>query len=96
MTLQIPDEIRDAAQLTEADALVDLACGLFAREKISLFEAGKLARLSRMQMEEALLLRKIPIYRPTVEDVLNDLRNLEEMRAGEQAPLGNSTPQCEE
>ena len=80
MTLHIPEEILKEAGLSEDEALIEFACRLFDAQKISLWTAAKLAGLNRTQMEEALLARGIAIYRPSVEDLDQDLRTLEKWR----------------
>ncbi len=76
-SLEIPDEVLREAGLTEADALLELACRLFETGRLSLPSAARLARLDRNAMEDALLARRIPIYRPTPEDFINDLEALD-------------------
>lgn len=79
-TLSIPEEILKAAGLTERDATVEFACRLFEARKLSLHLAAKLAGLSRPAMEEALLQRGIPIYRPTPQDFADDLETLRHLK----------------
>lgn len=86
MELTIPDEILRQTKLTEREMKIEIACRLFDAEKITLPQAGKLAGLQRIDMEEELFKRKIPIYRPTVEDLHADLRALEKWRG----PRGDS------
>jgi predicted HTH domain antitoxin len=80
MELTIPDELLRQTNLTEREMKIEIACRLFDAEKITLPQAGKLAGLERIDMEEELFRRKIPIYRPTVEDLLRDVEALK--RAG--------------
>lgn len=79
MTITIPDEVLAWAGLTEKEALVEFACRLYDAEKLDLFHAGKLAGLSRVEFESELLQRNIPIYRPTVEDFLEDVATLKKL-----------------
>ncbi len=79
MTFTIPDDILKQAGLTEREAIIEFACRLFDAEKLDLFTAGRLAGLSRVEMESALRTRKIAVFRPTVEEFESDLRTLEEM-----------------
>jgi predicted HTH domain antitoxin len=72
-TITIPDAVLKEAGLDPQEALVEFACRLFDAGRLSLPSAGKLAGLDRVHMEEALLQRKIPIYRPTVEEVREEL-----------------------
>ena len=75
-TLTIPDEQFKQAGLTEREALIELACRLFDAGRLTLPGAGKFAGVSRVEMEDALMERKIAIYRPTVEDFREDLETI--------------------
>lgn len=79
MPLIIPDEVLQQAGLTEREALLEFACRLFDIGKLALWPAAKLARLSRVEFEDELHKRKIPIYRPTVEDLNHDLAVLDRL-----------------
>ena len=79
-TLQIPEDVLRQLGDTDREALVEIACQLFDKGRLTLFFAGKLAGLTRAEMEDALLDRGIPIYRPTVEDLEQDLRAIERYR----------------
>ena len=76
-TLHVPDHLLKAAGLSESEALVEFACRLFEAGRLSLWQAAEMAGLSRTGIEAALLDRRIPLYRPTVEDLEQDLRNLD-------------------
>lgn len=82
MVLNLRDDILKQAGLTEREAVIEFACRLFDAGKLDLWPAAQLAGLSRVEMEEELFARKIPIYRPTVEDLLRDLANIEAFEAG--------------
>lgn len=79
MTLMIPDEILTRAGITEHEARVTLACGLFDSGRLPLWPAAQLAGLSRADFEAELARRDIPIYRPTLEDYEADLRAAKKM-----------------
>jgi predicted HTH domain antitoxin len=79
MQLVIPDHIVQEAGLSERAVLIELACRLFDIGKLPLWPAAQLAGLTRTEMEGELMERKIPIYRPTVEDLANDLAALERL-----------------
>jgi predicted HTH domain antitoxin len=81
MPLVIPDEVLREAGLSEGDALVEFACRLFAAEKLTLWSAAKLAGLSRVAFEQALLLRRIPLYRPDPRDLTEELAALDQVGA---------------
>jgi predicted HTH domain antitoxin len=80
MVLTIPDELLRAAGLTEEEALIEFACRLFQAERLGLWQAASLARLSRAEFEDELLKRAIPIYRPSLEEFEEDLRTLRHLR----------------
>jgi predicted HTH domain antitoxin len=79
MVLNLREDILKQAGLTEHDAVIEFACRLFDAGKLDLWPAAQLAGLSRVEMEEQLFLRKIPIYRPTVQDLLDDLATLDRL-----------------
>ncbi len=84
MPLVITDEQLEAMRMDERDALVEIACRLFDVERLSLPAAAKFAGLSRAAMEGALRQRRIPIYRPTIEDLHQDLDVLRNLRGPQQ------------
>lgn len=79
MPLIIPDEVLQQAGLTEREALLEFACRLFDIGKLHHWPAAKLAGLSRIEFEDELHKRKIPIYRPKVEDLAHDLAVLDRL-----------------
>jgi predicted HTH domain antitoxin len=74
MTIHIPDNLADKANVTEREALIELACRLFDAERISKFEATSLTGLSRIEFEEQLVSRKLPRIRISDEEFMHDLR----------------------
>ena len=83
MTLTIPDEILNEAGLTGQEALIEFARSLFDAGKIPLWPAAKLAGLGRVEMESELRQRSIPIYRPSAEDLAQDVATVENLRKGD-------------
>jgi predicted HTH domain antitoxin len=79
-TFTIPDDVLQEAGLTERDVLVEFACRLFDAGKLTLWSAAKLAGLDRNGIEDALLQRGIPIYRPQPTDLAEDLVTLERLK----------------
>ena len=61
MTLTIPFERFGNLRVTEQDALVDIAIGLYKREEISLGRAAEVAGISSVQLLGELGRRHIPI-----------------------------------
>lgn len=76
MPLVVSDELLQKAGLTAREAQIELACRLFQTGKLDLWPAAQLAGLSRVEMEEALIERGIPIYIVTEEDLRQDVETL--------------------
>ncbi|HEX5220460.1 MAG TPA: UPF0175 family protein [Verrucomicrobiae bacterium] len=75
MTLTIPTERLGNLRVSEQDALVDIAIGLYKREEVSLGRAAEVAGISSVQMLGELGRRHIPInYGP--DDLQTDLATL--------------------
>jgi predicted HTH domain antitoxin len=75
--LTIPDDILEAAGLTERDCLIELAVHLYADRRITLGQALRLSQLSRAELEKELARRDISLY--TVEDLNRDVAALKEL-----------------
>lgn len=73
MPLTLTDDELKKAGLTAEEARVEIACRLFDAGKLDLWPAAQLAQMSRVQFEGELMERKIPIYRPTLEDLKMEL-----------------------
>jgi predicted HTH domain antitoxin len=78
------DELRELG-MSERDARIEVACRLFDAGKLQLWPAAKFAGLARVEMEAELGRRNIPIYRPSVDDLKQDLANLEAMESRERS-----------
>jgi predicted HTH domain antitoxin len=79
MPLTISDEVLQKAGMTAEEARVEIACRLFDAGKLDLWPAAQMAQMTRSQFEEELHNRRIPIYRPTVEDLKADLETLKRL-----------------
>jgi predicted HTH domain antitoxin len=79
MPLTIPDDLLREAGLSEREALVEFACRLFDVGKLPLWSAAKWAGLTRTEFEEELRRRNIPIYRPGLADLADDLSTLDRL-----------------
>ena len=75
--LTIPDDILEAAGLTERDCLIELAVHLYAERRITLGQALRLSQLTRAELEKELARRDISLY--TVEDLSRDVAALKEL-----------------
>ena len=83
MTLVIPEDILQAAKLDERTLLIEMACHLFDKGRLTRAQAARMAGLDRGAFEDELHDRKIPAYRLDVEDFAVDLRTLEHLRRRE-------------
>ena len=79
MPLTISDELLNAAGLSAKAARIEIACRLFEAGKLALWPAAQWAVLSRVEFEDELKLRGIPLYRTTWEQVSAEVRSLEQM-----------------
>lgn len=61
MTLTIPSERLGNLRVTERDALVDIAIGLYKREEVSLGRAAEVAGITSVQLLSELRRRHISI-----------------------------------
>jgi predicted HTH domain antitoxin len=83
MPLVITDEQLEIMRMGEGDARIEIACRLFDGERLSLPAAAKFAGLSRVAMEGELRQRRISLYRPTIEDLRQDLDVLRGLRGAQ-------------
>jgi len=76
LSLEIPDEVWQAMRLppaeTKARIQLELAVSLYAQEILSLGKAAELAGISRLEMNDALAKRGVPMHYAQ-EDLSNDL-----------------------
>ncbi len=79
MPLIITDEQLQVMRMDEPHARIEIACRLFDAGKIGFHAAMRLAGLERVAFEEELAQRQIAIYRPTVQDLHDDLKTLEKL-----------------
>lgn len=79
MLIEIQDEKLRGLKLTEAQALLDFAVGLFTERRLTLGRAAEIARLTQLDFQQELGRRGIPIHYD-VEDLQADLRTLAELR----------------
>jgi predicted HTH domain antitoxin len=79
MALTLSDDLLQQAGMTADEARVEIACRLFEAGKLALWPAAQFAQLTRVEFEEELHRRQIPIYRPTVEDLKADLATLDRL-----------------
>ncbi len=76
----ISDDILQSAHVSEAEVRSEIAIALFARDRMTLSQAARLADLPQLKFQALLAERKIPIHYD-VEDLEEDLRTLERLAA---------------
>ena len=79
MSVVISDETLRASGMTEAEFRLEVALLLFASGKLPLGYASKLAEMDKIQFQQLLQKRKIPLYFYEIEDFKLDLKNLREL-----------------
>ena len=79
MSLLIPDEVLQAARMTEGEMRQELAVLLFQREKLTLGQAADLAQMNILQFQQLLAARQVPLHYD-ITDLGQDLQTLREMR----------------
>jgi predicted HTH domain antitoxin len=77
MAITISDDVLKEAGMSDGEALVEIACRLFEAGKLTLPLAARLAGVDRGEMEDQLLDRHIPLYRPTLDDYRQDVAALQ-------------------
>ena len=79
MPLLITDDQLESMKMDEPSARIEIACRLFDAQRLTLPAAARFAQLSRVAMEAQLRQRGIALYRPTIEEVRQDLDVLKNM-----------------
>ena len=82
MPLTIPDEWLEEARISPDDARVELACRLYDGGRLSFGLAIRWSGLTRTDFEAAMLDRGLALYRPTIEDLEDDLETLDRLGDG--------------
>ena len=78
MTIEIPDEVLTSTRLSENDILIDVLALMYQRHLLTLAKAARLAQLTRIEFQQALAARHIPIHY-SIEDLEMDLQHLKEL-----------------
>jgi len=78
MTLTIPAERLGNVALSERDAVVDIAIGLYKRDQVSLGRAAEIAGMSSVELLAEPGRRHIPINYEA-DDLRADLKTLKEL-----------------
>ncbi len=78
MTLTIPAERLGNVALSERDAVVDVAIGLYKRDQVSLGRAAEIAGVSSVELLAELGRRHIPVNYDA-DDLRADLKTLKKL-----------------
>ncbi|HAX76440.1 MAG TPA: hypothetical protein DCY88_11520 [Cyanobacteria bacterium UBA11372] len=62
MAVLIPDEVLNAAKISDAEMLQEIAILLFQQERLTLAQASRLANMPRLQFQKLLASRQIPVH----------------------------------
>lgn len=62
MSFVLPDDILQAARMSEEELRRELALLLFQQEKLSLGKASQLAKMTRLEFQHLLASRRIPVH----------------------------------
>ena len=79
MPLTLPDELLAEIGMSQREAQIEIACRLYAADKLTMPAASRWAGLSRTEFEEELLRRDLPLVRPSLDDLKDDLDTLERL-----------------
>ena len=79
MSVIISDDTLRASGMTATEFKQEIALLLFASGKLPLGYASKLAEMDKIQFQQLLQERKIPLYSYEIEDFELDLKNLREL-----------------
>ena len=82
MTIDIDDELLARMEVTEQDVRVELFARLFDQGRLSFGRAAELAGVTQDRMEQELVLRGIPRYRYSEEQLQRDKETLAKWEAG--------------
>ncbi len=77
MAVVIPDEVLQSVQMSEAELTQEIALMLFQKEKLTLAQASRLAGMPRIQFQQLLASRQIPVHYDIAE-LESDIATLRE------------------
>jgi predicted HTH domain antitoxin len=77
MPVTISDDVLKQANLSERDALIEIACRLFDADKLTKTQASRLAGLSRIDFEAELVRRGLPVIHIDDEYWEQELKSLQ-------------------
>ena len=81
MSVIIPDDILHATRMTEEELKQEIAMFLFEKNKLTLAQASRLAKMSRLQFQHLLASRQIPVHYDVAEfeEDLHTLQKLDKL-----------------
>ncbi len=77
MSIVIPDEVLESAQISEAEMLREIAIMLFAQERFTLAQASRFASMTQLAFQRLLANRQIPLHYDMAE-LREDVKSLQE------------------
>ena len=77
ITLEIPAAVAESVNLTPREALIDVAIGIYKREKLSFSACAKMVGMSHLEFQNELGKRQIPLN-IDAEDVEQDVNTLKD------------------
>lgn len=75
MTITLPEGVVEQTGLSEARIKLEVAVALFERDVLTLAQGAAVAGLHRMQLQEELARRQVPLHYGT-EELREDLKTL--------------------
>jgi predicted HTH domain antitoxin len=81
MPVTIPDELLREAGLTEQEAQMEIACRLYDAGTLTMPQATHWAGVSRVELEAALIERRLPLIRIDERYWAEEVRGLEDLRS---------------
>ena len=76
MALTIPDEWLVEAGLSEKEIRIEIACRLYDSGRLSFAQSIRWSGLNRVEFEEALLTRCLPVVRPNLNTLMEDIETI--------------------
>jgi predicted HTH domain antitoxin len=67
MSVVIPEEVLQAARLSETELKAEIAVMLFEKEKLSLGQASRLAAMDCLEFQHLLASRNVPVHYDVAE-----------------------------
>jgi predicted HTH domain antitoxin len=75
MSITIPDEVLQTAQLSPEELLQELAILLYCQGRLTMGQASQLAQMTRLEFQQLLASRKVPVN-SDLKEFASDLETL--------------------